>query len=143
MLLISILCNMSLLSRCIFSWSSDSCQPNLSFKRQSFSSLYQGRVQMHTFPHSLPLAFTTAITSHLNFSLPPSLFAISWETPLIGYDLLLQLGEFLAPIAENNKLFSIIAVNLNASFFDSQLNCHSGKSPINANTRVPSLLWLQ
>ena len=43
-------------------------------------------------------------------------------------------------IAENNKLFSIIAVSLNASLFDSQLNCHSDKWPITANTTVPSML---
>ena len=96
---------------------------------------------MHTFPHSLPLAFTTAITPHLNFSFPPSPLCHLLRDPLFGYDLVLQLGEFLAtPLLKIKSFFSIIAVNLNASLLDSQLNCHSGKSPINANTRVPSLL---
>jgi len=52
---------------------------------------------MHTFQHSLPLAFTTAITSHLNVSLPSVPLCHLLRDPLFGSDLVLQSGEFLAP----------------------------------------------
>ena len=145
MLPISILCNMSLLSRCIFSWSSDSCQPNLSFKRQSFSYYYyiKGEYKcIHSRIRSLLLLPRLLHLILIFPSLRPSLPSL--ERPSVRLWFSFSIGRISSPtIAENKKLFSIIVVNLNASLFHSQLNCHSDKSPINANTPVPSLLWLQ
>ena len=96
-------------------------------------------MQLYTFLRSPPSYFHHGdyISAQKNVSLPSVPLSHPSGDLLCGYDLVLQLGEFLAlTIAENNKLFSVIAVNLNASLFDSQLNCHSDKWPINANTRV-------
>ena len=145
MLLISIQCNMSLLSHCIFSWSSDSCQPNLSFKVffLGFHRCIKGEYNC-VHPRICPLLLLPQLL-HLILifpSLRPSLPSV--ERPSVRLLFSFAIGRVSSPrLSENNKLFNIIAVNLNASLFDRQLNCHSDKSPINANNRVPSLLWLQ
>ena len=127
MLFMSIQCNMSLLSRCIVSHPT---RVNLSFKGNHFLLLLSAR-----------RLYLCARKKKL-FPSPPSLFAIFRET---FYRLWFSFatGRIYSPmIAENKKMFNIIAVNLIASLFDSQLNCQL-MWPINANTRVSSLLWLQ
>ena len=68
-------------------------------------------------------------------ALHPSLPSVG--RPSVRLSLSFAIGRISSPtIAENNKLFGITTVNLNASLFDRQLNCHSDKWPINSITRV-------
>ena len=128
----SIQCNMSFLSRCIVG------HPT----RVNLISLSRG----NQFHHSIKGAYNCmhSLVCSLLFSPPlrPSLSSFGRTSVQLWFSF--AIGQIYSPnIAENNKLFSIIAVNLNASLFDRQLNCHSDKWPINAINRVSSLLWLQ
>ena len=74
---------------------------------------------------------------------PPSLFA-SVGRPSVRLWFSFAIERISSPtIVENNKLFDITTVNLNASLFDRQLNYYSHKWPINSITRLSSLFWLQ
>ena len=62
-----------------------------------------------TFPHSLPLAFT----------LPSVPLCHLLGDLLCGYNLVLQLGEFLAPPLPKITKGSVLSLLLNASLFES------------------------
>ena len=121
MLFMSIQCDMSLLSRCIVG------QPT----RVNLTSLPRGNHFHRSIKGAYKcFSFTTAITSlrkkKIYISLPSVLFCHLLGDLLCGYEISFAIGRISSPtIAENNKLSSIIAVNLNASFFDSQLHCHT------------------
>ena len=83
------------------------------------------------------------ISASKNVSLPSvPLFHLSGYF-LCGYNLVLQLGEFLAPPFPKITNCLELSLLITASLFARQLNCYPDMSPINSNTRVPSLLWLQ
>ena len=67
-----------------------------------------------------------------NISLPSVLLCHLSGDLLYVYNIVLQLGEFLAPPLLKITNCSELSLLTNASLFDSQLNCHSDKWPINA-----------
>ena len=67
-----------------------------------------------------------------NISLPSVLLCHLSGDLLYVYNIVLQLGEFLAPPLLKITNCSELSLLTNASLFDSQLNCHSDKWPNNA-----------
>ena len=115
--------------------SRSSTRPNLSFKKQSFSSIKGAYNCKHSrvrslllSPRRLHLGAKKIFLSH-QFS-----FAICRETfCTFIINIVLQLGEFLAlPLLKITKCL-VLSLLTNASLFDSQLNCHSDKWPKNAH----------
>ena len=142
-LFMSIQCIMSLLSRCIVGHPTSVNLTSLSRGNQFHRSIKGAYNCIPAFDHSVfhhgdYISAKKKCFPPLRPSLPSvGRFSVRWW-------FIFAIGRISSPnIAENNKLFSIIAVSLNASLFDRQLRCHSDKWPINANTRVSSLLWLQ
>ena len=145
-LFMSIQCNMSLLSRCIVGHPTSVNLTSLSRGNQFHRSIKGAYNCMHSRFWSLCLSPRRLhLCEKKKICFPP----LRPSLPSVGrlsvrWWFILAIGRISSPnIAENNKLFSIIAVSLNASLFDRQLRCHSDKWPVNANTRVSSLLWLQ
>ena len=66
-----------------------------------------------------------------NISLPRVLLCHLSGDLLYVYNIVLQLGEFLAPQLLKITNCLLLSLLTNASLFDSQLNCHSDKWPIN------------
>ena len=132
MLFMSIQCNMSLLSRCIVGHPIRVNLTSLSRGNQFHRSIKGAYNCIHSRVRSLLLSPP----------LRPSLPSVGRTSVRLWFSF--ATGRISSPtIAENKKLFNIIAVNLNASLFDRQLNCHSDKWPINTITRVSSLFWPQ
>ena len=67
-----------------------------------------------------------------NISLPSVLLCHLSADLLYVYNIVLQLGEFLSPPLLKITNCLVLSLLTNASLFDSQLNCHSDKWPINA-----------
>ena len=84
---------------------------------------------METLPRSRALAVSPR-RLHLgakNISLPSVLLCHLSGDLLYVYNIVLQLGEFLAPPLLKITNCSELSLLTNASLFDSQLNCHSDK----------------
>ena len=129
MLFMSIQCITSLFSRCIVGHPTLVNLTSLSIGNHFHRSIKGAYNCIHSRVRSPLLSprwlHICAKKKKKGFPPLPSLFAIC-RSPSVRLWFSFAIGRISSPtIAENNKLFCIITVNLNASLFDSQLNCHS------------------
>ena len=143
-LFMSIQCNMSWLSRCIVGH--PICVNRTSLSEGSyFHRSIKGAYNCIYFlvrPLLLSPRRWHLCAKKCFWALHPSLPSVG--RPSVRLSFSFAIGRISSPtIAENNKLFGITTVNLNASLFDRQLNCHSDKWSIKSITRVSPPFWLQ
>ena len=101
--------------------------------RVTLTSLLRGN-NFHRIPAFAPSCFYQGdyISAQKNVSLPSVLLCHLSGDLLYVYNIVLQLGEFLAPTLLKIANCLLLSLLTNASLFESQFSCHSDKWPINA-----------
>ena len=120
------------LSRCIVGHPTRVNLTSLSRGNHFHRSIKGAYIWKHSRVRSLLLSPRRLHLGAKNISLPSVLLCHLSGDLLYVYNIVLQLGEFLAPPLLKITNCSELSLLTYASLFDSQLNCHSDKWPINA-----------